>query len=208
MSPQTKGKSLKHTSPKSPIKVCSICLDDLNPNNKNNKHPTGLLTYKLVSCEHEFHKDCILKWMKTQSNNTRNNRTVSCPYCRIEISYLDKLFLSIKSDNEYKGFIGDIKSLVNVWSDTAKSISSLKLGGTTALRVFTDLAKNEENKRNFKIAQEKYRINIKALEDLILKLNKKYFDKYQLYFDFKKNFYEFASLHPKMREYYNKKLKK
>jgi hypothetical protein len=189
MSPQTKGKSLKHTSPKSPVELCGICSDELTTNNKN---PAGLSTYKLVSCEHEFHKDCILKWMKTQSNNTRKNRTVSCIYCRIEISYLDKLFLSIKSDNEYKGFIGDIKSLVNVWSDTVKSIPTKE---------------NEVNKRNFGIAQDKYKINIKTLEELILKLNKKYFDKYQLYFDFKKNFYEFASLQPQMREYYNKKFK-
>ena len=95
MSPQKKNSS---KSPNKKVNVCSICLDELGTNNK-----TGLL--KLASCGHEFHKDCIINWMKIQSNNTRNNRTVTCPNCRKGISFLDKLSVSISSREEYKEFI-------------------------------------------------------------------------------------------------------
>jgi len=47
--------------------TCGICLEHLN---KSDNIP-GL------PCNHEFHKDCLIEWCKSQ-----NNRDVKCPLCR------------------------------------------------------------------------------------------------------------------------------
>jgi hypothetical protein len=46
--------------------LCSICLDDLSKS----------LTYQMPECQHIFHNDCIIQWLRT--GNPR------CPVCRSE----------------------------------------------------------------------------------------------------------------------------
>ncbi len=57
---------------------CSICLENISNENK-----------KKLSCNHEFHKDCIITWLRQQN---------TCPNCRQEQTN-DNLQESIESDN-------------------------------------------------------------------------------------------------------------
>lgn len=53
---------------------CAICLCD-NQDNEQNNHEEWVQT----SCQHQFHRECILKWMKTESSNKK------CPQCRSDL---------------------------------------------------------------------------------------------------------------------------
>ena len=44
---------------------CSIC--------KDNKRPTNIMT----SCNHSFHRDCLVSWMDIFD---------TCPYCKVDLS--------------------------------------------------------------------------------------------------------------------------
>ena len=48
---------------------CSVCLEKSQTNEK----------YVKLNCDHEFHFDCIKKWMQHPS---KNNDVSSCPNCR------------------------------------------------------------------------------------------------------------------------------
>ena len=56
---------------------CSICIDKMDDTTKN----TGL------ECEHYFHTDCIIEWIKC---NIKNNGNVHCPLCRNEVKIIVK----------------------------------------------------------------------------------------------------------------------
>lgn len=51
--------------------ICPICKDDYIANEQ---------LYKLTSCNHIFHSDCILEWFNKLSISKFN--TLSCPLCR------------------------------------------------------------------------------------------------------------------------------
>lgn len=55
---------------------CTICFEEIKPNDK-----------KTLYCSHNFHKECISKWLE------KNN---SCPYCRMNQSYIDKINFFLK----------------------------------------------------------------------------------------------------------------
>ena len=63
-------------------KICSICLETLNYTN----------IIFLNSCDHIFHKHCIVTWLKYENN---------CPNCRRKITYkfnkrISKIFVFIR----------------------------------------------------------------------------------------------------------------
>jgi hypothetical protein len=63
----------KTTKPNISIEIketCGICLEHLN---KSDNIPS-------LPCKHEFHKDCLVEWCKSQ-----NNIAVKCPLCRGDI---------------------------------------------------------------------------------------------------------------------------
>ena len=49
------------------VKVCSICYQNIQ---------IGEKLIRIPGCEHVFHSNCILKWVKIK---------VTCPYCRTNI---------------------------------------------------------------------------------------------------------------------------
>ena len=50
--------------------MCLICRDETNTK---------------ISCNHDFHEDCINRWIRESNNNL-------CPYCRKEIEIGDTMF--------------------------------------------------------------------------------------------------------------------
>lgn len=54
-------------------KVCSICMEDMNPDVDMNKNTYGLIHQELL-CGHSFHVHCIAKWRQNSDNG--------CPVCR------------------------------------------------------------------------------------------------------------------------------
>ena len=57
-----------HTTTGTSIVVCPICIQDIN---------VGDTVFMLQTCEHVFHKDCLVRWICTNSRD--------CPYCRREL---------------------------------------------------------------------------------------------------------------------------
>jgi len=55
--------------------MCSICLGDLNENNNNNNNNT---TMQVLTCPHQFHRECILDWLQCRGKT-------ECPCCRVEM---------------------------------------------------------------------------------------------------------------------------
>ncbi|EFA02539.1 hypothetical protein TcasGA2_TC008244 [Tribolium castaneum] len=55
---------------------CCICFEDFDPSNSH-----------MLSCQHEFHKQCITNWLKRQS---------ACPVCRVH-AVIDEEFPPLKS---------------------------------------------------------------------------------------------------------------
>ena len=52
--------------------MCSICLGDLNESNDDNT------TMQVLTCPHQFHRDCILDWLQCRGKT-------ECPCCRVEM---------------------------------------------------------------------------------------------------------------------------
>ena len=59
---------IKFINPETIIKSdsCSICLKKFNKNNIT------------IACGHQFHSQCILKWMENKKN---------CPICRVNLKF-------------------------------------------------------------------------------------------------------------------------
>lgn len=63
---------------------CSICNDEI-------------ITNKLIlSCNHNFHSSCILKWLCECMNN---NKCFSCPNCRNKISEINEFKNILENNN-------------------------------------------------------------------------------------------------------------
>ena len=58
--------------------LCSICGSNILENEK----------IHILPCNHKFHYDCLLKFLKTDLSYPRCNK---CPYCRQEFTYLPLL---------------------------------------------------------------------------------------------------------------------
>ena len=48
---------------------CCICLEEINDKQK----------YISLKCEHVFHQECLMEWIKTQQNSKHDS---NCPLCR------------------------------------------------------------------------------------------------------------------------------
>lgn len=62
-------------------KTCPICLKKFNIGEKTKEMP----------CHHQFHADCILKWL---------NRTNSCPFCRYELPTDNEAYEAFKKEKK------------------------------------------------------------------------------------------------------------
>ena len=77
-------------------KECSICLNGLNNNNKNNDKSVVYLD----KCKHKFHKKCIKKWSR---------RVKKCPICRTDFDKYYKIKDIPKNNNRAENTSGGRK---------------------------------------------------------------------------------------------------
>ena len=117
------------------VNTCSICLDNLCDDNTK---------YKLDSCGHEFHSNCLLNWYKNRHD---------CPLCRNapENNPADenKLKLLIQYARR-KTANKSIVNLVNKYKNTKKAITQNK-------KDIFEFRKN--NKEYFKLKKQLRKLN-------------------------------------------------
>lgn len=73
--------------------ICSICLEDINPEKKTYSCPNG----------HMFHIQCIGPWC--EEFDTESTKGPNCPYCKCSLPQNIKNWVSVENSRKKKYFI-------------------------------------------------------------------------------------------------------